>query len=81
MCTPPGPWTIPCPICGRMNESRVMLRHLRDVHPEVDSTIYRRRAETDRMREKRLQTDEKVTFPTASRHNIAITYQIKPEVF
>ena len=60
ICSVPGPDTIACPICGRMLEGKNYLRHLNNVHKDIDTSQYRRRSESAREKEMRLKKEGKV---------------------
>ena len=59
-CTIPGPDTIACPICGRMTLDKNYLRHLRDMHKDLDTSQYRRRSESAKERDRRLSKEGQV---------------------
>ena len=60
ICIAPHPNTFPCPICAALTKTNNYLRHLRVVHPDVDAELYRRRTESTRDRDRRLQREGKV---------------------
>jgi len=59
-CSPPGPDTVACPICGRLINNKNYLLHLKNRHPDLDTTHYRRRTETAKERDRRLAKEGKV---------------------
>ena len=59
-CTVPDADAIACPICGSINKNNNHLRHLRQVHPDVDAELYRRSSESTTQRDRRLKREGKV---------------------
>ena len=59
-CTVPDADAIACPICGSINKNNNHLRHLRQVHPDVDAELYRRSSESSTQRDRRLEREGKV---------------------